>query len=230
MRLSLPPFPRVNSRRWRSQTFLTLYISRSWWDPLRTKKPSEKLLPKTENFPKNFQCLPQLSIHQISYISYMEWLKNVTVFPKSPLKNTENTWIYVSILLTTYEGTFPTPLVVWALGSRISCHVVRRAPSSPTGASVKRGDIQKTNPSMMPVSTKNNVKKVKENDEFNESQASLNFKTLQAGNCKFGQDFLAKTTFLGWRDLTSLILTSLLLYRRPAVIFQATLSHHLRFT
>lgn len=54
MRLSLPPFPRVNSRRWRSQTFLTLYISRSWWDPLRTKKPSEKLLPETEKLPKKF--------------------------------------------------------------------------------------------------------------------------------------------------------------------------------
>jgi len=54
MRLSLPPFPRVNSRRWRSQTFLTLYISRSWWDPLRTKKPFEKLLPKTEKFTKKF--------------------------------------------------------------------------------------------------------------------------------------------------------------------------------
>ena len=135
MRLSLPPFPRVNSRRWRSQTFLTLYISRSWWDPLRTKKPSEKLLPETEKFPKKF------SMSTATYISHMEWLKNVTVFPKSPLKNNQNAWIYVSIILTTYEATFPTPLVVWALGSRISCHVFRRAPSSPTGASVNRGDI-----------------------------------------------------------------------------------------
>lgn len=80
----------------------------------------------------------------------------------------------------------------------------------------------------MPVSTKNNVKQVKENDEFNESQASLNFKTL-AGNCKFGKDFLAKASFLGWRDLTSLwtklsSCSSLLLYRRPP------LSRHLRFT
>ncbi len=148
MRLSLwPPFPRVNSRRWRSQTFLTLY-TRSWWDPLRTKKPSEKLLPKHDFFEhgarvKNCPTFCNLifnvysnsvSIKCISYISCMQWLKKCHSFSKSPLKKTaKNTWTCQHHTDNLWVATFPTPLVVWALGSRISCHV-RRAPSSPTGA------------------------------------------------------------------------------------------------
>ena len=192
MRLSLwPPFPRVNSRRWRSQTFLTLY-TRSWWDPLRTKKPSEKLLPKHDFFEhgarvKNCPTFCNLifnvysnsvSIKCISYISYMQLLKKCHSLSKSPLKKTaKKCWLeHVSIILTTYESPH-FPLLSWSglwgvesLVMSDGLHLLRLAhgekswQSSCYGKQTSGYDIQ--NP-MIPVSTrKKMVQRISDKFEF----------------------------------------------------------------
>ena len=203
--------------------------------------------PKLKNSPRNFQCIPQLSIHQISYISYhilygmIETCHSLCKFTteKQPKclnicqHHPDNLWSHISHSSRGLGSGESNLLSCRPTGSIFSDWRIGKAWWHTENKSFQWCLFQRK------IMFKKNWRKM--TSSMNLRQVWI-FKTL-AGNCKFGKDFLAKTTFLGWRDLTSLCnspkakaifkissCSSLLLYRRPAVIFQETLSHHLRFT
>ena len=156
--------------------FLTLYISRRLvGSPQDQNSRLRSSSPKLKNSPRIFNVYRNsVSIKYLIYLIWNDW-KMSQSFQNHHWK-TRKILEYMSASswqLTKVHFPLLSWSGLWGVESLVmSCDGLHLLS---TGASVKRGDIQKTNPSMMPVSTKNNVKKVKENDEFNESQASLNF-------------------------------------------------------